>query len=1070
MPEDSGKFADKIGVFAAPGAQVNIGTQIIEGQKQLNLIKYHIPYRGSVHFVGRETELTMLHQELQRGDYVAIAGMGGVGKTELATQYARRYQQDYSGIAWFNDRETNLAAAVLEFFLKFGFEIPQEQGGRLLSLKEQVAWCWAQYPQSNFPILIIFDDVTDLANLREVVPQDHRFCVLVTTRLENLDPNFIKKISLDVLSPQKEPGKAVELLKGLLGSRDRRVENQLTEATAICECLEYLPLGIELVGGYLVRDPDLALDMMLRRLQKRKLDEAALQNRETLTATQLGVKAAFALTWAELDPLAQQLGRFLSLFAPQLILWDLVIWVATESQNIEQTEIAAPHPETLNASEEGSENPALLGWNAEELNTAKKQLYGRNLLQQVEDSEGYYKIHALVRWFLQEQLADAGEMKAVLETTFANAMIAVAQSVPQSPTSEDIERIKDVVPHIEDLGQRLIAEVKPVKEQQINSPASVPQDQVLWVFVGVSRFYEGQGLFQLAEPWYEEWVNVSQALFAGDHPDVATSLNNLAGLYDSQGRYSEAEPLYIEALAMRKRLFAGDHPYIAASLNNLALLYYRQGRYREAEPLYIEALAMYKRLFAGDHPDVATSLNNLAELYRSQGRYSEAEPFYIEALAMRKRLFAGDHPDVATSLNNLAELYRSQGRYSEAEPLLIEALAMYKRLFAGDHPDVAASLNNLALLYDRQGRYSEAEPLYIEALAMIKHLFAGDHPYIAASLNNLALLYDRQGRYSEAEPLYIEALAMYKRLFAGDHPDVANSLNNLAGLYDSQGRYSEAEPLVIEALAMRKRLFAGDHPDVANSLNNLAGLYDSQGRYSEAKPLLIEALAMKKRLFTGDHPYIAASLNNLAELYRSQGRYSEAEPLYIEALAMTKRLFAGDHPYIATSLNNLALLYDSQGRYSEAEPLYIEALAMRKRLFAGDHPDVASSLIILANLYSSQGRYSEAELLLIESLAMYKRLFAGDHSDVVSSLNNLASLYYSQGRYSEAEPLYIEALAMCQRVLGVNHPTTVTIRENLTILQRQLTPFGIWKRRLGQVLQVVLVIVILTVLLAVAIG
>ncbi|MHC5718378.1 MAG: tetratricopeptide repeat protein, partial [Nostoc sp.] len=169
MPEDFGKFAEKIGVYVAPGGQASIGTQIINGQKQLTPTK-SIP-RGSVHFVGRETELTMLHEDLQRRDYVAIAGMGGVGKTELATQYARRYQEDYGGIVWFNDRETNLAAEVLELFrLQFGFEIPQELGGRLLSLKEQVAWCWSRYPNSTLPILIVFDDVTDLANLREVVP------------------------------------------------------------------------------------------------------------------------------------------------------------------------------------------------------------------------------------------------------------------------------------------------------------------------------------------------------------------------------------------------------------------------------------------------------------------------------------------------------------------------------------------------------------------------------------------------------------------------------------------------------------------------------------------------------------------------------------------------------------------------------------------------------------------------------------------------------------------------------------------------------------------------------------
>ncbi|MEA5624163.1 tetratricopeptide repeat protein [Nostoc sp. UHCC 0251] len=849
MPENSGKFADKVGAFAAPYSQVNIGTQIIEGQKQLTPTK-SIPYRGSVHFVGRETELKMLHEDLQR-DYVAIAGMGGVGKTELATQYARRYQQDYGGIAWFNDRETNLAAEVLEFFrLQFGLEIPQELGGRLLSLKEQVAWCWSRYPNSELPILIVFDDVTDLDNLREVVPDDNRFQVLITTRLRHLDPNFIQEIPLDVLSPQKEPGKALELLKRLLGEKDKRVENQLQAAKAICECLEYLPLGIELVGGYLVRDPEISLDIMFRRLQERKLAESALQDRETLNSTQLGVKAAFALTWSELNPLAQQLGRFLSLFSPALILWDLVLWVATgggEAENQEERQLT---------------------WSEDELNAAKKQLYGRNLLQLVEEREGYYKIHSLVRWFLQEQLAASVEMKSVLEATFANAMIAVAQMLPDSPTSEQIENIRDIIPHLEDLGNCFIAKIKEAIEAQIISLVSVPNNEIIWVFVGIGRFYKGQGLYKLAKPWHKQCVNVCQVLFDGDHRYVAGSLNNLAGLYDSQGRYSEAEPLYTQALEMYKRLFNGDHPDVATSLNNLAFLCNSQGRYREAEPLFIQALEMTKRLFDEDHPHVATSLNNLAVLYDSQGRYSEAEPIFTQALEMRKRLFDGDHPHVATSLNNLAFLYNNQGRYREAEPIFTQALKMYKRLFDCDHPNVASSLNSLAGLYDSQGRYSEAEPLYIQALEMRKRLFDGDHPHVASSLNNLAFLYNNQGQYREAEPLYTQALDMRKRLFNGDHPNVVHSLSNLAELYKSQGRYSEAEPLYTQALEMIKRLFDSDHPNVAYSLSNLAELYKSQGRYSEAEPLYTQALAMCDRILEVNHPLTATIRENLAIFQR----------------------------------------------------------------------------------------------------------------------------------------------------------------------------------------------------------
>ncbi|MBD2496516.1 tetratricopeptide repeat protein [Nostoc sp. FACHB-280] len=886
MPEDFKKLSDKIGQVIFPGGKGVIKNLVIEGQKQLTPTK-HIP-RGSVHFVGRETELTQAHEDLQRGNYVAISGMGGVGKTELATQYARQYQNNYGGITWFNDRASNLAAEVLSFFVQLGLEIPQEQGGRLLTLKEQVAWCWLQYPQADLPILIVFDDVTSLDNLREVVPSDNRFRVLVTTRLRNLDANFIQEIPLDVLSPQKEPGKALELLKRLLGNQDKRVDNQPEAANAICECLEYLPLGIELVGAYLAEDPNLHLNIMWERLQQRKLAEAALQDRETLNSTQLGVKAAFALTWEELNryPLTQQLGKFLSLFAPQSILWNLVMWVATG----------------------GGDKTRQLTWTEDEINEAKKQLYKRHLLQQVEDSQGFYKIHALVRWFLQEQLAESSEMKSVLEATFATGMTTIAQKIPQSATSKDIERIRDVAPHLEDLGNRVIAEINQAKEEQIISLASVPKDKIPWIFTGVARFYEGKGLYQLAESWYDLCLKIGKVLFVSDHLYTAGSLNNLAEFYKNQGRYSEAEPLLIDALAMIKRLFIDDHLHVATYLNNLAKLYKNQGRYSEAEPLLIDALAMIKRLFIDDHPHVATILNNLAGLYQDQGRYSEAEPLLIEDLAMTKRLFIGDHPDLATSLNSLAELYKKQGRYSEAEPLYIHSLAMEERLFMGDHPNLAYSLNNLAALYCMQGRYSKAEPLYIHALAMRKRLFPDDHPDVATSLNDLAVLYKQQGRYSEAEPLYIEALTMAKRLFMGYHPKVTAILTNLATFYRDQRLYSEAEPLYIEALTMAKRLFLGDHDNVAVILRHLAILYHKQKQYSKAEPLYVEALEMTKRLFTGDHPDVASSLSNLAELYNSQGRYSQAEPLLIEALAMSQRVLGDNHPLTVTVQQNLAIL------------------------------------------------------------------------------------------------------------------------------------------------------------------
>ena len=473
MNDNFSKFTDKIGVFASPGSNVQVNTQNIDGQKKLTPIK-DIPYRGSLHFVGRETELTTIHEDLRRGNYVAITGMGGLGKTELVTQYATQYQDHYDGIIWFNARERSLAAEVFELFtFKFGWEIPKTQGGKPLTLQQQLDWCWSKYPETEKPVLIVIDDLTDLTQLQDVVPPETRFWVLITTRQQHLDPNSIQELPLEVLSPPI----ALELLQKQLGKNHQRVVNEPETATEICEFLGNLPLGIILVGSYLTTDLGLSLTQMLERLQKRKLAEAALQKRETINQTQLGIKAAFNLTWKTLDTQTQYLGAFLSLFSPQFILWDLVVEVIEFEVENEEKQLI---------------------WTEEELTTSKKRLYQVNFLQTGQESPEAYTIHNLVRLFLQEQLAEVGEKQPSLERTFITPMIAVAERLPQSPTSEDIEIFQLFVPHWEDLGKRLIDEINEETAAKNNLPVSMVADEISWVFEGLGRFYQGQGLYQVS--------------------------------------------------------------------------------------------------------------------------------------------------------------------------------------------------------------------------------------------------------------------------------------------------------------------------------------------------------------------------------------------------------------------------------------------------------------------------------------------------------------------------------------------------------------------------------------------
>nr|MDZ8001311.1 tetratricopeptide repeat protein [Aulosira sp. DedVER01a] len=606
------------------GGETNINNPIINFGSSQQTSPPNIPnnliYKGAVEFVGRENELTDIHQKLQQSANVAIsavAGMGGIGKTELATQYALRHEADYpGGICWLNARESELAASIVQFYLLYiGQEIPKELGGKLLNLQEQVRWCWQHWQPSEGLVLVVLDDVTNLENLRELQPTTNRFRVLITTRLRNLNRNFVKEISLDVLPEIK----ALELLTAFVG--EKRIQREETTAKQLCQWLGYLPLGLELVGQYLAEDPDLSLAEMLERLKVQRIEDEALERRQpTLSAAQLGVKAAFELSWRELDEKTQLVGALLSLFAPDVIPWQLA--------------------------EATSE---LLNWAKADVTEARKQLYKRHLIQRLEDTNACYQIHPLIRQFLQGKfgqiplITGKEELGMEFKQAFATAMVAKAKEIPKTPTREFIESIQGTIPHVQEVAQNLIHAVK--------------DEDLTWVFVGLGNFYEGQGLYALAEPWRIQCLSTVKTRLGEEHPEVATSLNNLANLYESQGNYTAAEPLFQQALAMRKRLLGDQHPDTATSLIDLADLYSSQGNYTAAEPLYQQALAMHKHLLGDEHPHVAISLNDLALLYYSQGNYAAAAPLYLQALAIFEQKLGVDHPRTVKCRQNLELLH-----------------------------------------------------------------------------------------------------------------------------------------------------------------------------------------------------------------------------------------------------------------------------------------------------------------------------------------------------------------------------------------------------------------------------
>ena len=983
------------GVSAGGNINANIDqsvgkTVIYQAPKENQPIPSNVR-QGSPNFVGRETELEQIHAKLQSGQGVivcAVEGLGGVGKTELALQYAQHYKDEYVAQYWLQLRGIGLAQAVVTLANPY-LALPESM--QSASLDEQSAWYWLNWKPEEGRLLVILDDVPNAESIPDAaMPNDARVRVLVTTRERDLNLGFVS-LPLDVLSKEK----ALALLRKIVGAV--KVDRELAIVEQVCETLGYLPLAIELVGEYLVKNRHLTFAKLQENL--RLADKVLSRDRKNKFYAYRGVEAAILLSWQDLSAAAQRVAMWLGLFAPVEIGWKLVADMAASAEITES-----------------------------ELDEARGELDRLHLIQPVGEDCNFYKIHTLVREFFRDRLAQATENQ-LFRVAFVTSLLDVAKTIPRSPTRDLIANVAPAIPHLDLLSREMLDDI----------PNPEEDNNLAWAFTGIARFYQGQGLYASAIISFQNRLKIIESRLGEDHLYVAESINDLALVYQLQGRYDEAETLFVRLLDLIKRLCGDYDLHVAIAMNSLGYIYYlNKKNYIDSKRLLTQSLLLKKELLGERHIGVATTINNLGLVDLELGEYDEAESYLSEALYLRQELLGDKHSDVASSFHNLALLYQAKCNYKLAEDLFTKALILYKYLHGNQHPYVATSLNKLGEISYSQGKYSEAEQFYLGSLSIRQRQLGSNHPDVAISLNNLAALYNSQGRYEEAEPLYLEAIQLSRELLGDRHPDVATNLNNLAELYRSQGKYGEAELLYQESLQLMRESLGDRHPDIATSLNNLAELYRLQGRYEESEPFYLYAMQLSRELLGDRHPDIATSLNNLALLYKSQGRYEEAELLCIQALTLRQELLGDRHPSVATSLNNLGSLYELQGRYAEAEPLFQESLQLMRELLGNGHPSVATSLNNLALLYNSQGRYAEAEPLFQESLQLWRKILGNGHPSVAASLFNFAALYYNTQRYSEALQSIQLAIQIYQQTLGNEHPTTQSALNWLQAIQKAL--------------------------------
>jgi len=368
-----------------------------------------------------------------------------------------------------------------------------------------------------------------------------------------------------------------------------------------------------------------------------------------------------------------------------------------------------------------------------------------------------------------------------LKQAFCSVIAEIAQRLPNTPILGQVKAFEIYIPHL--------------SVSAISLGHWFHKEKLIWPFLGLIRFYRWQGLYNRALTWSHQCLECVQSGCGERHPDVATSLDNIAAIYRVQKHYEKAKPLYYQALEIRQYLFGEEHPEVATSLNNLANLYSDEENYEEAKPLFLRALEVYEHFFGKNHLHTVTTLNNLADLYRDQKYYEEAETIYLEVLERKRCLFGNKHPSLAVTLNNLATLYREQKRYEDAEQLYQQALHLDRYLLGEEHQDTHNSLLSLARLYRDWNKDEEAEPLYLEVIALEEHLMQqGNTDALCVSLYELYDIYFAKELFQQTEFILEKISGLERYLFGDQHVLVGRRFNELAWLYQIQGHIESNSP------------------------------------------------------------------------------------------------------------------------------------------------------------------------------------------------------------------------------------------------------------------------------------
>jgi MinD-like ATPase involved in chromosome partitioning or flagellar assembly len=816
---------------ASPTAELLLGAPRFPGQPPAG---FQAPPRN-VRFTGREVELELLRERLRADSdeavLVGLHGLGGIGKTQLATEYAHRFRTAYDAVCWIDaDPTADLDEQLQQFGHRLAIAMPSGTAEAAQAVR-QVLSRRDPYPRW----LLIFDNAEDPARVERVLPAGRGHVIVISQSTVWDERAFL--IPVDVFSREES---VVHLRSRLPGMAE-------ADARRIADLLGNLPIAIAAAAAWL-DETGSPVGEYVDAIEKGELGVLGSERDFDRVA------AAWRLALDRLRqerPAAYRMLELCSVMAPEISL-ELVYSDAMADLLV-------------------SYDP-----------TVKKRLMLSRLVQQIKrfalvrvDTQGEFgahgaervegghiEIHRLLQFVVRSRMSE--DALAHTKHEVHRLLIGAVRLSAEVDEPSQWPRYRVLWPHVEVSGAEGCSSA-PVRQLLI--------DQVRYFFL---RGNPARGL-EIAEHTERVWNDLLASMDTGDAGAAAREelllqllqlRFNKANILRDQGVFKDSLALDEQVFEEQNALLGPDHADTLMTAGSVAADLRGLGRYAEALELDKKTYAAWRKEFYDDHPRTLSALSNLAVSHRLMGHLYEALRLDQQVYQARQELLTGNHLSTLLSGSSLGRDLREVGEFARSVQLLEEIRDGYTQLMGPDSRFVESARVNLAVSLRAKGQPKEAADLLDEAYRRLVDLVGPENPDTLACRLSRAVNLLEMERFAQADGEIRAVREAYQKRLGGSHPHTLVCVNNLAASARAQGHLQTARELARTAMDGIRTVLGPKHPYALAAQMNLAVVQADDGNLDDALTLMASAAVDLATVLGPDHPHTLRCVANEAIIER----------------------------------------------------------------------------------------------------------------------------------------------------------------------------------------------------------